>query len=144
MFFGNVNKTGAHHFAILRMACGAIVLGKQSQCGVCGFCCRFCGGCSSGSWRNNSHSFAFRARGVSTVLLAHQAVLLRQVAVCVASVIGQHRCHLDFRHTVFHARHVAGVGLVRAFELFAWPQIVLRGHAVAVGHALLHFGNVFV
>ena len=62
----------------------------------------------------------------------------------IARKVRQERRHLGLRRTVFHARHVSHIRRLGAIELFAGPHGMLRRHAVAVGHASLHFGNVLV
>ena len=67
----------------------------------------------------------------------------------VLRVVGQRRGDHDFLLAVLHARHVLDVGCAAVTDAAlglrgARPHAVVGGHAVAVGHALLHFADVLV
>ena len=99
---------------------------------------------ATGAAANRHTRLGFRFGGVGTHLLTHHAVLLGQIAVGIAGKVRQERRHFGLWLAIFHAQRVVGVGLFHAPKLIARPHGVLRGHAVAVGHAGLHLGDVFV
>ncbi|MPM98809.1 hypothetical protein SDC9_145999 [bioreactor metagenome] len=91
----------------------------------------------------------FRAKRAGAAYRTEVAVLVGQLAVGGAGVIGQGRTDLNLGLAVLHAGHVlhvrhAAVADATLLGRSAGPQAVVGGHAVAVGHQLLHFGDVLV
>ena len=89
---------------------------------------------SAAHWRRGR-----RLGGVGAAHRPDHAVLLLDVAVRVARKVGQERADGGLHRAVLHAGHVGHIALAIGF-----PQRLVEHHAVAVGHALLHIGNVLV